>query len=286
MNKEFFQPRGLYCLLMTWDPELPDAPSTTIDLNSFISKAVGGGGSDTLGRLRHKFKSSDGKAYGNIFPEVAPLVFPQIDQLASDKDAQKKFANLKRKKEFVGGYLDKRAQAKFAAENPDSHLSQGPKPTFSSRYADPNHAASSGDPLALITAGRFTMEKLNDMRGRGAGRSVDQYQYQDQYQERRDYGSNPPAPHGKPFGLFDAINTIRDLRSPQNGASRQDGASHGGPAVGVPVGRGLDRSAGGPEGTSNPIAKLLKKKVLYLAIVNMPSEDEMSRAREALRQAA
>jgi hypothetical protein len=98
---------------MTWNPELPDAPSTTIDLNSFIFKAAGGGGSDMLGRLRHKFKSSDGKAYGNIFPEVAPLVFPQIDQLASDKDAQKKFANLKRKKEFVGGYLDKRAQAKF-----------------------------------------------------------------------------------------------------------------------------------------------------------------------------
>lgn len=115
MNKDFFQPRGLYCLLMTWDPELADTPSTTIDLNSFISKAADGGGSDKLGRLRHKFKSSDGKAYGNIFPEVAPLVFPQIDQLASNKDAQKKFANLKRKKEFVGGYLDKRAQAKFVS---------------------------------------------------------------------------------------------------------------------------------------------------------------------------
>lgn len=115
MNKEFFQPRGLYCLLMTWNPELPDAPSTTIDLNSFISKAAGGGGSDMLGRLRHKFKSSDGKAYGNIFPEVAPLVFPQIDQLASDRDAEKKFAKLKKKKEFVAGYLDKRAQAKFVS---------------------------------------------------------------------------------------------------------------------------------------------------------------------------
>lgn len=117
------------------------------------------------------------------------------------------------------------------------------------------------------------MDKLNDMRGRGAGRSGDQYQshyqghyqghyqdqYQDQYQERRNYGSNPPAPHGKPFGLFDAINTIRDLRSPQNGASRQNGASHGGPAFGVPADRGLDRSAGGREGSTNPIAKLLKK---------------------------
>lgn len=104
------------------------------------------------------------------------------------------------------------------------------------------------------------MDKLNDMRGRGARGSVDQYQDQYLYQERRDYGSNPPAPHGKPFGLFDAINTIRDLRNPQNGASRQNGVSHGGPAVSGPAGGGLDRPAGGREGTtSNPIAKLLKK---------------------------
>lgn len=117
MNKEFFQPRGLYCLLMTWNPELPDAPATTIDLNSFISKAADGGSSSSLGHLRHKFKSSDGKAYGNIFPEVAPLIFPQIDQLASDKDAEKKFAGMKKKKEFVAGYLDKRAQAKFVSHH-------------------------------------------------------------------------------------------------------------------------------------------------------------------------
>lgn len=117
MNKEFFQPRGLYCLLMTWNPELPDAPATTIDLNSFISKAADGGSSSGLERLRHKFKSSDGKAYGNIFPEVAPLVFPQIDQVASDKDAQKKFAGMKKKKQFVDGYLDKRAQAKFVSHH-------------------------------------------------------------------------------------------------------------------------------------------------------------------------
>ncbi|OOQ86450.1 hypothetical protein PEBR_21418 [Penicillium brasilianum] len=282
MNKEFFQPRGLYCLLMTWNPELPDAPATTIDLNSFISKAADGGSSSGLERLRHKFKSSDGKAYGNIFPEVAPLVFPQIDQVASDKDAQKKFAGMKKKKQFVDGYLDKRAQAKFAAENPDSHLTQGPKPTFNSRYADPNHVASSGDPLALITGGHLTLEKLSAMKGRGARG------FTDQYQERRDYDSNPPAPHGRPFSLSDAINTIRDLRTPQNGASRAGYAEYAGP---LPGGRGQDRSAenrdgGAGIGPFTPIAKLLKKKVLYLAIVNMPSEDEMSRAREALGQTA
>jgi hypothetical protein len=118
VNREFFQPRGLYCLVMTWNPELPDAPSTAVDLNSLVSNAAGSASSqssNTLGRLRHRFKSSNGKAYGNIFPEVAPLIFPEIDRLASDQNAGKKLSKMKRRKEFVGGYLDKRAQAKFVS---------------------------------------------------------------------------------------------------------------------------------------------------------------------------
>ena len=100
---------------MTWNPELSDAPFTTVDLDSVISKAANGGSSDMLGRLQHKFKSSDGKTYGNIFPEVAPLIFPQIDELAADQDAEKKLSKMKKKKEFVAKYMDKRAQAKFVS---------------------------------------------------------------------------------------------------------------------------------------------------------------------------
>lgn len=115
MNKEFFRPRGLYCLIMTWNPELSDAPSTAIDVNSLVSKASSNGNADAFTRLFHRFKSSDGKTYGNIFQDVAPLVFPEIDELASDENAGKKLSKLKRKKEFVGGYLDRRAQAKFVS---------------------------------------------------------------------------------------------------------------------------------------------------------------------------
>lgn len=113
MNAEFFQPRGLFCLIMTWNPELSNAPSTEVDLTSTISQATSRGGDATLGRLQHKFKSSNGKAYGNIFPEVAPLVFPQLDQLASDQGSENKLNKVKKQQEFVASYLDKRAQAKF-----------------------------------------------------------------------------------------------------------------------------------------------------------------------------
>ncbi|KAJ6031664.1 hypothetical protein N7540_002396 [Penicillium herquei] len=288
INKDFFQPRGLFCLVMTWNPEMADAPSTTINLNSMISQAADRD-SGRLSRLQKKFKSSDGKAYGNIFPEVAPLIFPDIDSLASDQDAKKKLSGLKKKGRFVGKYMDKRAQAKFIYENPDSHLSQVPMPTFTSRYADPNHAASSGDPIALVTGGKFTREKLSDMKGRGPRRMLTERlsSYDSQNDSPRDTGSNsssnPPAPYGRNFGLRDAINQVKDSR-------RSGSFTQSSPRGSRDEGRDLDlkrlRSAKDNVGLLTPISKLLKKEVLYLAIVNMPSEEEMQRAHEAVRQMA
>ncbi|KAJ5525855.1 hypothetical protein N7494_012505 [Penicillium frequentans] len=157
-NEEFFKPRGLYCLVMTWYPEDPDTPAMSMDLQSTIAKATFGAdstviGSGPLGRLERKFKRSDGKTYGNVFPEVAPLVFPEPEMLGDQLDPQDRFYKVKKKRDFIHGYLDKRAQATFEAENPNSHLNQRPKPTFASRFADPNHPASSGDLLALLTGG-------------------------------------------------------------------------------------------------------------------------------------
>jgi hypothetical protein len=80
-----------------------------------IFKATDRGGSDMISRLRHKFKSSDGKAYGNIFPEVAPLILPELDQLAWDENAEKRLSKTKKRKEFVSNYWDKRAQAEFVS---------------------------------------------------------------------------------------------------------------------------------------------------------------------------
>ncbi|KAJ5784799.1 uncharacterized protein N7503_010011 [Penicillium pulvis] len=150
-NEEFFKPRGLYCLVMTWYPEDPDTPAMSMDLQSTIAKATFR--TDSLGRLERKFKRSDGKTYGNMFPEVAPLVFPETETVGDQLDPQEKFHKIKKKRDFIHGYLDKRAQATFEAENPNSHLNQRPKPTFASRFADPNHPASSGDLLALLTGG-------------------------------------------------------------------------------------------------------------------------------------
>jgi hypothetical protein len=98
---------------MTWNPQLAGDPSTVVDLNTSIAKATGGGG-DMLSRLQSKFKSSDGKSYGDLFPEIAPLVFPSLDQLASAEDAEK-ISKTKQRHQFVTGYLDRRAQASFVS---------------------------------------------------------------------------------------------------------------------------------------------------------------------------
>lgn len=54
-------------------------------------------------------------------------------------------------------------------KNPDSALSQGHKPTFRSRYADPSHPASSGSLVGLLTGGHMTGERLVQLRSGGIG---------------------------------------------------------------------------------------------------------------------
>ena len=240
-----------------------------------------------LSRLHHRFKSSDGKSYGNMFPEVAPLIYPELDQLQLDKSAGEKLSKMKKRKEFVGEYLDKRAQAKFAstenstswsipssqfsltchyqtAENPTSQLNQGPKPVFTSRYADPTHPASSGDPLAFVTGGRFTTDDIPRRQAHQSHfRSRCPSSIYDDYQMRENSRSNAPAPHGRPFGLTEAIGVIRDFRNTPNGYQA--------PRDGLYDHHGRNQASRGPLGErddrqSNPLAKLLKKVGVYRKI--------------------
>ena len=144
VNKDFFAPRGLVALIMTWKPNQKDALLTTaeFDMQSSIAKA------SNSSKSRSRFESSSG-ATSFEWPQTAPLVFPALDELPGEKQAA-----IKRSGKFVGEYMDKRARAKWAGENPDSALANANgKESFSSRYADPNHPASSGDPIALLTGG-------------------------------------------------------------------------------------------------------------------------------------
>ena len=99
---------------------------------------------------------SSGKTYGDLeLPEAAPLIFPALDQLAASttEEGVKKQNKMKSSQKFVADYFDRRAQAKYATENPNSSLAQSPSAGFTSRYSDPNHPANSGSLISLVTGG-------------------------------------------------------------------------------------------------------------------------------------
>ena len=69
-----------------------------------------------MGKIKHNLQSSSGKTYGELdFPETAPLVFPALDKLAEQKgeEAGKKREKMKKGKNFIDEYYDRRAQASF-----------------------------------------------------------------------------------------------------------------------------------------------------------------------------
>ncbi|PMD30177.1 hypothetical protein L207DRAFT_502936 [Hyaloscypha variabilis F] len=224
MNNEFFKPRGLYCLIMTYKPDSTQLHAR-IDINETISSSMTPAASSTKQTFKN-LRLSSGKTYGELeLPEAAPLIFPALDSLPdSEKEKQSK---MKSSKKFLADYFDRRAQAKFAGEmatQGGSKLSVGAEPQFKSRYADPNSAANSGSLIALLTGGHV----------------------------------NP-----------------KDRRDRKRGSRR----IHRAVRRGEEVGPNTQKRRGGKEGV---VKRMLKKDVLYLMIVNLPSEEELKIGKDAV----
>jgi hypothetical protein len=126
-------------------------------------------------RMRAMTKQSSGITTTSAdWPELAPLVFPAVAKTASDEVAtesadgeaassgtkkgkkKKKKNKVERAGDWIDEYMDRTALAKWIDENPQAPVAQTlPRPEFTSRYADPNHPAASGDIVALLTGGRW-----------------------------------------------------------------------------------------------------------------------------------
>lgn len=171
MNNEFFKPRGLYCLIITYKPD-SSAAHEALDINKAISSSLNPA-EGKMKALGQSMRLSSGKTYGEMeLPEAAPLIFPALDRVAADTSAEgvKKQTKLKSSQKFVADYFDRRAQASYAAENPGSSLAvpSAEKP-FASRYSDPTHAANSGSLVSLLTGGMIDTKGRRRQR-RGAKR--------------------------------------------------------------------------------------------------------------------
>ncbi|KAG9663401.1 hypothetical protein KCU64_g1340, partial [Aureobasidium melanogenum] len=243
LNEEFFQPRGLYCLIMTWNP---DSNNKMERVNITETVATLNKGSRGVSGVQDKFRSSDGTTYGELaFPEVAPLVFPTLDELAAQTgpEAAKKKSNVAKGMAFVGKYWDKRATAEYSMQNPDSILAQVPQGEFTSRYADPNHAAASGLLISFVSGGKLIPGPNSRGLIGGLASVVGQ------------------AARGEKQGSEWERYTAENLQRHQ--ASRREKKG----IIPTPI---------------RTYKKLLAKNVLYLMVVNMPSEEDMAAARAAV----
>ncbi|KAH0037859.1 hypothetical protein KCU78_g1597, partial [Aureobasidium melanogenum] len=265
MNKGFFMPKGLFCLVLTWNPDTDDA-RTAVDFNSMAAKVMNAQNESFMTSLR----KSNGKTYGEFqWPEMAPLIYPGLDALASTPGASSTKSSLQKKRRFIEDYMDRRAQAKFAKDNPNSALAAGPKPEFASRFADPSHPANSGSLVALLSGGTIQIPERSTMSGGrdgtfGGRGNLTAARFDRNAISRQGMSSRGSLGRGL-GGLFDVA---RPQNSPSNtyrGIQHNPGASRGG--------RG--GSNAGPLGM---VQKVMKKDVLYLLIVDMPSDDELTAA--------
>jgi len=176
MNEEFFKPHGLYCLIMTYNPD-----SSKSHEQVDITKTVATSTTKPASGMRQQFNNfriSSGETYGELeLPEAAALIYPDLEAVASDRSAEgiKKQNMLKSSQKFIADYFDRRAQAEYAAKHPGSKLSgSGEEPQFSSRWADPNSKAYSGGLLTLATGGAYNpRERRMERRARRTGKRAE-----------------------------------------------------------------------------------------------------------------
>ncbi|KAH0351854.1 hypothetical protein KCU81_g2108, partial [Aureobasidium melanogenum] len=267
MNKGFFIPKGLFCLVLTWNPDTDEA-RTAVDFNGMAAKVVNAQNGSFMTSLR----KSNGKTYGEFqWPETAPLIYPGLDALVSSTgpDASSTKSSLQKKRRFVEDYMDRRAQAHFAKDNPDSALAAGPKPEFASRFADPSHPANNGSLVALLSGGAIQIPERNDMLGgRGGplgGRgSLHGARFDRNAISGRGMSSRGPLGRGL-GGLFEVAQPHTRPSNSSRRMQQSSGALRG----------GRSGSSAGPLGI---VQKVMKKDVLYLLIVDMPSDEELAAA--------
>jgi hypothetical protein len=88
VNESLFKPRGLYCMIMTFKPDSPHEPLLGIDLSSrsatdqALVKATSTPDSELKQKLA-KLRLTSGVSKGELsLPESAPLIYPALDAAA------------------------------------------------------------------------------------------------------------------------------------------------------------------------------------------------------------
>jgi len=282
MNQKLFMPRGLIALIMTFKPDPPVGIQSgnllgglssavsglfsrqELDINQSITKYYMNDSITGMKKKMQNLRSTSGKTHGELsMPDAAPLIYPTLEEVANavaqGKDGEeqaKKASAFKRSGKctkilyirfitytnkfiVVSDYFDRRAQARYAAENPNSSLNSTSGPQFASKLANPTYNTQGGG--IINTLSDSIVGKLGGgIIGPRSGGTVNG--------GRR----NPPAERS-PYGGQERM--VQNVRGSSNA-----------PEPGQP---GYQ-----PQG----VKRLIQQDVLYLTIVNMPTDEELQMA--------
>ena len=200
LNNDFFRPRGLYALILTWQPDSPDM-RLGVNVNEVVADNMAPR-QGMLDKASHNLRPSMGNTVGLPFTVTAPLVFPELDSLTNSNTAEAKGfkESFKSAKGLTAEYMDRRAQAAHIGAHPDSDLAVT-TPVFTSRYSDPNHPSNNGDLLSLVSGGMVSMPQRQSILSQRMG--------------YRGYG----YPERRRGGLLGAALQLRQSAPAQNPAS-------------------------------------------------------------------
>ncbi|RAH52103.1 hypothetical protein BO85DRAFT_432276 [Aspergillus piperis CBS 112811] len=276
-NRELFAPNGLFCMIMKHDPELKE-PKNSSRLKQLASMAVNGSsnGGGSAWMRNHISGSTQGPS--GLPTAVAPLVYmdnrrqhknylsdsPPSDSPAPERDVVppaggKVSTKEKAKKAFdnFNDYLDRRARAKYMAENGSDALSGPAGRGFSNRYLDPNHPAVNGGLIGVLSGGVLSPTPEQRAQKKAARIDEEERRVLDEYNDRKERILNDRRSQSE---------TDRELRRLDKDYEPR-----------LEVFRKKRRELEGGK-------RSIKSNILYLMIVNLPSDATLAAASSKLDQ--
>ncbi|KAH8692234.1 hypothetical protein BGW36DRAFT_431454 [Talaromyces proteolyticus] len=194
VNQDLFMPRGLFAMIMAFTDEVPSQQqeggvhskltnpagrtlfaSERLNINDATAKYSNyNPEASRLKKNLKDFRLTSGRTNGEIeLPEAAPLIYPDLDRAAAqamegqEKGPEGPRQKLRNSGKWVQDYMDRKAQASYAAKNPESALSvpSSERKGFVSRFNDPNHPANTGSLVSLLTGGKIKFKGPCDVVG-------------------------------------------------------------------------------------------------------------------------
>ncbi|EME48420.1 hypothetical protein DOTSEDRAFT_67464 [Dothistroma septosporum NZE10] len=271
------------------------------------------GGDRSMGdRMKGLRLASDTTRGTFELPKSAPLIFPAIDHKMAAEGPETFKDKSKDAKKFLADYFDRRAQVQYASQDPNSSLAvPQDQRAFRSSLADPNHPMHSGGLLALFSGGKVAprLEQRERRREKRLDRDVRRVQRGREPRDRNRYGEDyyqevavrsggrfgvgvDPTLHSSALGGRSFGSSSAPMKNPPSigareglGAREEIHSARRGYGQETPrwvydrTARGTVGRQGRARGPLSTVKRIMREDVLYLLIVNMPSEEELAEAR-------